>query len=112
MALWERRLAGSGKPARYSARRSSRAAVQPKRPAFYRADAEQPSRRPGIPGEARPDLILVRRLDHVQRLFAITDGATEDDKAIIDEPVHESRVLIPAILVPYLAGRIPARTVN
>ncbi len=48
----------------------------------------------------------------MQGLFAIADGTAEDDKAIIDKSVHEGRVPIPAVLVPYLARGIPARPVN
>jgi hypothetical protein len=39
------------------------AAVQPERPRLYHADPEQPGYRPGIAGEARPDLVLMRGRD-------------------------------------------------
>ena len=48
----------------------------------------------------------------MQGLFAITDRTTDDDKAITDESVHKCRVLIPALLITYLARGIPARAVN
>ena len=76
------------------------AAVEPERPGLYRADPEQSGRSPGIPGKTCPDLVLIRGLDDVQGLLTIADWAAEDDKAIIDEPVHECRVLIPALLAP------------
>ena len=45
-------------------------------------------------------------------LLAVADWAAEDDKAIIDEPLHECRVPIPGLLVPDLTRRVPARAVD
>jgi hypothetical protein len=45
-------------------------------------------------------------------LLPVADRPAEDDEAIINEPVHECRVLILAILVPDLARGIPACPVN
>lgn len=48
----------------------------------------------------------------MQGLLTVADWATKDDKAIIDEPVHECRVLIPSLLAPDLARGIPVWTVD
>ncbi len=40
----------------------------------------------------------------------IPDGAAEDNKPFLSKRVHESRVLVPAVLVTTRAGRIPSRT--
>jgi hypothetical protein len=88
------------------------AAIEPERPGLYRADPEQSSGCPRIPGQARPDLVLIRRLYHVQGLLAVTHRAAEDDETVVDQPVHESRVIVPAVLIPDRAGEIPARAVN
>jgi hypothetical protein len=44
----------------------------------------------------------------VQGLLAIADWATEDDKAIINQSVHECGVLIPCLLVPDRTRGVPA----
>src|SRR6266581_4050107 len=71
---------------------------------------------PGSPGgrraKARPDLMLVRGLDDMQRPLAVAERAAEDDEAVIDESVHERRVLIPGVLVPDLARGIPPRSMG
>src|SRR5215831_3382773 len=95
-----------------SARRIPGAAVEPECPRLYRADLEQAGRRPGILGQARCDLVFIRSLDDVQGLLAAADRAAEDDKAVLDEPVHECRVLIPPVLVADLTRGIPAWAVD
>jgi hypothetical protein len=65
-----------------------------------RSAAAQP--KPRILGKACFDLAIIRGLDDVQGLLSVADWSAEDDKAIIDKPVHECSVLIPGILVPDL----------
>ena len=80
-------------------RRFARAAVEPECPGLNRADPEQSGRRPGICGKTFLYFVLIRGLHGVQSLLAVTHWAAEDDKAIVDEPVHECRVPGPALLV-------------
>ena len=89
-----------------------RPAVEPERPGLYRADPEQAGRCPGVCCETCPYFVLICGLDGVQGLLAVTNRAAEDKEAIVDEPVHECRVLIPAVLIPDLARGIPAWAVN
>jgi large subunit ribosomal protein L33 len=55
-----------------------------------------------------PYLVLICGLDGMQGLLAVTNGAAENDEAIVDEPVHECRVPGPAVLVPDLTRGVPA----
>ena len=48
----------------------------------------------------------------MQGLLAVVYRSAEDDKAIIDKPVHECSMLIPGVLVPDLTGGVPGRAVN
>jgi hypothetical protein len=48
----------------------------------------------------------------VQGLLAVADWAAEDDKAIVDEPVHECRVPIPGVLVADRARGVPPWAVD
>src|SRR5262249_56132488 len=50
--------------------------------------------------------------DGVQCRVAPAERATDDDEPIVYQPVHEGRVLIPGILGPDLARRVPTRTVD
>src|ERR1700684_4610701 len=68
--------------------------------------------RPGIPGQACGDVALVARLDHVQGLLAGADRAADDDEPVVDQLVHEGRVLIPAVLLPDRARGVPAWAVH
>src|SRR5215475_9437882 len=90
----------------------SAAAVEPECPGLNRPDPQQPRHRPRVRTEARLDLALVGRLDDVQRPVALAERAADDDEPIVHQAVHEGCVLIPAILGPDLARRIPARTVD
>src|SRR5208282_3082058 len=107
LCRWER-----GSAACWSTRWFPRAAVEPECPGLYRADLEQPGRRPGICGQMCPYFVLIRGLDGVQRLLAVANWAAQDDKAVVDEPVHECRVPGPALLVPDLTRGVPAWTVD
>ena len=89
-----------------------RAAVKPECPGLYRADPEQSGRRPGICGNTCPYLVLICGLDGMQGLLTVTNWAAENDKAIVDEPIHECRVPGPALLVPDLTRGVPAWTVD
>ena|ERR1022692_283913 len=84
------------------------AAVEPECPGLYGGDPQQPGQCPGILGKACPDLVLIGGCHDMQGLFAITDRAAEDDEAIIDQPVHEGRVLIPGVLIPVLTRAGPS----
>src|SRR5215831_3750871 len=96
----------------WSARRIRGTAVEPECPRLYRAGLEQTGRCPGILGQARCDVVFIRGLDDVQGLLAVADRAAEDDKTVFDEPIHERRVLIPAVLVADLARGVPAWAVD
>src|SRR5215472_9202218 len=96
----------------WSAHCSARAAVEPECPGLYRADPEQPGHRPGICGKACPYVVLICCLDGMQGLLAVANWAAQDEKAVVDEPVHERRVPGPAVLVPDLTRGVPARAVD
>src|SRR5450432_2635787 len=68
--------------------------------------------RPGLLSKACPNLPLISGLDDVQGLLALADWAAEDDKAIVDQPIHEGGVLIPGVLNPDLTRGVPARAVG
>ena len=68
--------------------------------------------KPRVLAEARPDFVLVRSLDGMQGLLAAADWPAEDDKAIVDQPVHECRMLVPGVLLPDLARGIPGWRVD
>jgi hypothetical protein len=40
------------------------------------------------------------------------ERAAEDEEAVLDQPVHERRMLVPAVLAADRAGGIPARAVH
>src|SRR5437879_2349667 len=85
----------SGTGAWCTATRRSVAAVEPERPGLYRADPQHPGHRPRVLGQACLDLPLVGGLDDMQRPVARTERAADDDEAVLDQPVHERRMLIP-----------------
>ena len=97
---------------RLSARRRLRSTVEPDQPRFDRADAEYPRLCPGVLSEARSDVLLVGRLNEVQRSVVVTDRAAEDHEAVIDKRVHERRMAVPVALLADLPPRIPGRPVN
>lgn len=76
------------------------AAVQPQRPGFDPADLQHPGDRPGIVGEPCPDLTDIHSLNDVQRLLTVSDWAAHNDEAIVNEFVHEGRMLVPRVLAP------------
>src|SRR5579859_3360361 len=89
----------------------SRTAVKPERPRLDHTDLQQPGAGPRILREARPDVLLTGGLDHMQGLLAVPDWATQDQEAVVDQPVHEGRVLVPPVLLPDGPRRIPAGAV-
>ena len=93
---------GAGSPGRLWARAP--------RALSCRSGAARP--RPGISGQARPDLVLIRSPDQVQGLLAVADRSAQDDKAVTNGPVHELGVFVPGLLTPDLAQQIPLRAVN
>ena len=48
----------------------------------------------------------------MQGLLAVANWAAENDKAIVDKPIHECRVPGPALLVPDLTRGVPAWAVD
>lgn len=89
-----------------------RPAAGPECPGLYRADPEQPGRRPEIRGKTCPYFVLVRGLDDMQGLLAVTNWAAEDNKAITGKPAYECHVPGPAPLVPDLPRGVPAWAVD
>ena len=96
----------------WSARWFLRPAIEPERPGLYRADPEQSGRRPRVCGKTCPYFVLIRGLDGMQGLLAVTNRAADDDKAVVDEPVHECCVPGPALLVPDLTRGVPLWAVD
>src|SRR5262249_24977934 len=84
--------------------------AQPDLPGTDRLDRQQ-LLRPRVFGEACPDGVLVRRVDDQERVLAVTvaDGPTQDDQTLLGKPVHEARVLVPALLFAPGPGVIPER---
>src|SRR5579872_5941824 len=76
----------------------SRTAVKPERPRLDHTDLQQPGAGPRILRKPRRDVLLTGGLDHVQGLLAVADRAAQDQEAVVDQPVHEGRVLAPAVM--------------
>src|SRR5215475_9185881 len=95
-----------------SACRAGVPAVEPERPWLDRPDPEQSHGRPRILAQARLDLALVGRFHGVQGPLAVAERAANDDHPLLDEPVHECRVLVPRLLLPDWPRGIPVRAVN
>jgi hypothetical protein len=106
------RPAASGRRSAPVSRRRLRSTVEPDQPRFDRADEEYPRLRPGVLSEARSDVLLIGRLNEVQRSMVVTDRTAEDHEAVIDERVHERRMAVPAALLADLPPRIPGGPMN
>src|SRR5579863_6698128 len=105
MTVWP----GSEMGVRLTQGKLPRTAVKPERPGLDRTDLQQPGAGPRVLSEARPDLLVIGGLDHVQGFLAIADRAAQDQEAVVNQPIHECRVPSPAILLPDGPRRIPAR---
>ena len=68
-----------------------------------------PIRRPGIPAHAVRDFLLVRGVDHVQRVLTVAEWAACEDEALVRQAVHEGRVLVPGRPAPGRLGSHPSR---
>jgi len=44
--------------------------------------------------------LCVRGFDDEQSLLTVADGAAEDDETVIDQSIHEGRVLVPSLRLP------------
>ena len=82
-------------------------AVEEDRPALDALHAEHPVCGPVVLGEPCADRLLGRRVDDVQRLAVALERAAEEDEAVLDERVHEARVLVPAVLLAQVARPVP-----
>src|SRR5919109_2037884 len=67
-------------------------------------------RRPWIGVEPVADRPLARRVDDQHRAHAVADRAAEEDEAVVDERLHELRVLGPAVLLAQRARAVPRGT--
>ena len=86
-------------------------AVEPERPALYRADAEQPALSPRIQRQPRPDPSS-SAASTACASAPPRRPARPDDEPVLHQPVHERRVLLPPVLLPDRAPRIPVRPVH
>src|SRR5512133_4324120 len=82
-------------------------AVQQDRPTLDAHGPEHPINPPGIGREQVPHSLLGVRADDVHRLAVALERAAEDDRALVDEPVHERGMLVPSVLFPHLATPVP-----
>ena len=51
------------------------------------------------------DGLLGRRVDDVQHLAVALERAAEQDEAVLDQLVHDPRVLVPAVLLAQVAAQ-------
>src|SRR5215211_873343 len=74
--------------------------AQPHPPRLDALDGQHVAR-PRVVRQAAADRRLALSLDHVEGVLAVevTHGAAEDDEALLDERVHEGRVLVPPVLL-------------
>jgi len=89
-----------------------RAAVEPERPRLYPADSQQTGVSPGILAEALADFLLIGRRDGVEGPLTVANRAAEDEEPVVDQPVHECRVRVPAVLLTDWPRSIPVRAVD
>lgn len=68
--------------------------------------------RPGVSGEAGAHGGLVVAFDQMGGVIAVPDRTAEHDDAVVDQPVHEGGMLIPAVLVADVSRLVPGRAVN
>ena len=61
---------------------------------------------------ARLDFVHICCLDDVQSLLPLADRAAENDEAIIDQSIHERRMIILGALVPDLTRGVRAWAVD
>ncbi len=57
--------------------------------------------------EAVADRLLGGRVDDVKDVAIARQRAAEQDEPVVDERIHEPRVLIPAVLVAKLSRPVP-----
>src|SRR5262249_40358235 len=74
-------------------------------------DAQQAQVRPGIVRQPAPNLRFVSGSDDQQRRLFCAEWPAEHDKTIIDERLHEARMLIPLLLLAHGKRIIPVLAV-
>jgi hypothetical protein len=99
-------------PVRPFTRRFVRAAVKPECPGLYRAIRSSPAAAQGSAARRAGISFSSAASTACTVCSPSPTGSAENDKAIIDEPIHECRVPGPALLVPELTRGVPAWTVN
>src|SRR6476646_5380002 len=82
-------------------------AVEQDGPGLDADGLELPVLRPVVLREQRVHRFFRGRLDDVQDVDAAFERAAEQDEAHLDEPIHEPRVLIPAVLLAHVARPVP-----
>src|SRR5262245_15371762 len=88
-------------------RASSPTAVEQDRPAFDAHGRQHAIDPPRIGDEEVADGLLGVGRDHVHRLPVALEGPAENDPPLIDEVVHEPRVVVPAVLLTHVAAPVP-----
>ena len=71
-------------------------------------DAEEAVSAPGVVGEAIHDLVGVGGANDKENIGSVFERAAEEDKAFVDESVHESGVGLPVVLLFESSRVIPA----
>ena len=87
-------------------------AVKPDGPGLDRANSEHVRRGPRIIAQTCLNRGFVRGLDDQQGPLAVSERATEDHEAIVDEPVHEGGVIVPGTLLANRQRVVPVRAVR
>src|SRR4029453_5655533 len=77
------------------------------RPALDAGDAQHPVLRPWVLPEPSTERLLGRRVDDVERLLPVGEWAAEQDEALVDQRVHEVRVLRPLELLAHVLRPVP-----
>lgn len=86
--------------------------VEPERPWLDGADLQQTAVGPWILSDSPTDLVFVGGVDHMKRLAMVADWAAEQDESVLDEAVHECRMLVPGRLLTDAKRLVPTRAVD
>src|SRR6185312_424063 len=93
--------AAAGFAASVSLTSSALTAVQEDLPALDAHRTEHSVHPPGVGREQVAHGLLGARFDDVHRVALVLERPAEDDLALVDEPVHERGVRVPAVLLAH-----------
>lgn len=81
--------------------------VEQDRPGLDGLDREHPVLVPTVLRESLPNRLLRRSRNGVQDVAVTSEWSAQHDETIVDERVHESRVLIPPVLLAQIPRPVP-----